>query len=104
MPFQKGQVANPNGRPKYSITEALETELARVDPKTKLTKAKLIGRVAVGLAMKGELEAIKYINNRTEGMPKQAVDHTSKGDKIIPIFGGMSVQQHDSDEEGIQPY
>lgn len=82
MGYQKGQSGNSAGRPKYSITEALERELAKVDGKSKITRAHTIARVAVDLAEKGDLEAIKYINNRTEGMPKQAVDHTTDGEKM----------------------
>lgn len=82
MPFTKGQSGNPAGRPKYSITEALERALKRRDPETKKEYKEVIADVAVKMAAKGDIEAIKYINNRTEGMPKQAVDHTTDGERM----------------------
>lgn len=41
-------------------------------------------------------QVLDRLANRTEGMPKQSTDITSGGEKIVPIFGGKSVQDDDS--------
>ncbi len=62
-PFQKGQVANPGGRPKKD--RALLDALRDVVNPTKLAKK------LWGLAMGGDLSAIRYIYDRDLGMPTQ---------------------------------
>ena len=63
MPWKQGQSGNPNGRPRKgnTLTEAL-TE--HVD------KDELAG-VLYRLALEGNVAAIKYIYDRSEGTPQQ---------------------------------
>lgn len=46
---------------------------------------------------------IFYLKNAfsKEWRDKQEVDHTTKGDKIQPIYGGLSIQGHSSNEENL---
>lgn len=54
-----------------------------------------------------DLNEFREVANRTEGMPKQSTDLTSGGEKIIPIYNGISggiseIHGHNSDEKDIQ--
>lgn len=99
--WKPGQSGNPKGRPKFSITVALEKRLQKLDPENKKAIKDAIADVWVSLALKGDLEAIKSIANRVEGTPKQAIDMTSNGQTIKPIYGGVSVPEHNGDEKDI---
>lgn len=41
------------------------------------------------------LQAIKEIADRTEGKPQQKVDHTTRGESITPILGGLVIAPED---------
>lgn len=75
----KGQPpANPNGRPRRSWTWAdlyakeLETVLTTVDGKKLDAKAAVVKRL-VKMAVEGDIQAVKELTNRMDGMPKQDV-------------------------------
>ena len=85
MPFVKGQSGNPGGRPKRSWTWSglYEEELKKVLPTVE--GKSVIARVAVAkrlikMAIEGDIQAIKELTNRMDGMPQ--VDVTSKGEKL----------------------
>ena len=67
--FPRGRSGNPGGRPRgLSITATLRAELDRPcadDPS--VTKAERIAERLVGLALAGDLAAIREVLNRTEG-------------------------------------
>jgi hypothetical protein len=72
-PFKKtGADANPNGRPKREwtvkglIEEAMEEEKETGIPYKKAVYKKLVEKAA-----EGDMLAVKEINQRLEGMPKQ---------------------------------
>ncbi len=75
MPFQKGQSGNPGGRPARSwtmtglIEEALEMQDVSGTPYKKTVAKRL-----VDMAQRGDLGAIKEINQRLDGMPTQKVE------------------------------
>lgn len=79
--FKPGNNANPNGRPKKEwtmkslIEEALE-ELQEDGTPVKKGIAKRLSK----LALAGDMQAIKEVNNRIDGMPQQ--DITSGGEAI----------------------
>lgn len=51
---------------------------------------------------KRNIAAIKEYLDRQLGKPSQGIDMTSKGDKLPnPIYAGISVSGHTSDEKGI---
>lgn len=75
------QNINRNGRPKREWTMAglIEEALEECD-ETGQPYKKVIARKLRELASKGDIVAIKEVNNRLDGMPQQ--DLTSKGEKI----------------------
>ncbi len=77
--FPRGRSGNPGGRPKgRSITAALRAELDRPcadDPS--VTQGERIAERLVGMALAGDLGAIREILDRTEG---KAVARTEQGD------------------------
>jgi hypothetical protein len=74
--FPKGISGNPNGRPKLTkLTNALREQLAEIAPDApEETIAEQIAKTLIKLALSGDVQAIKEIGNRTEGLPKQAID------------------------------
>ena len=62
--WKKGQSGNPKGRPRgrHAIAEALRTELSQIETTdadgNPLTRAQVIARMAVSMAMSGDLKAI----------------------------------------------
>ncbi len=74
--FPKGVSGNISGRPKLTrLTEALRQQLAEIAPDaTEDTQAEQIAKTLIKLALSGDVQAIKEIGNRTEGLPKQAID------------------------------
>lgn len=78
MPFEPGQSGNPNGRPrKAKLTyDALMVELKSrehdstdADPKG---LRKIVAKVT-DLAEGGDMKAVEFIRDMTDGKPKQAV-------------------------------
>jgi len=88
--FVKGQSGNPGGRPKgsKSLKTFAKEYLAKLPDEEKVSfldslPAEIVWKMA-------------------EGNPAQ--DVTSKGESIqIPIYGGISIQGHNSNQENIQP-
>jgi len=105
--FKKGEINNPNGRPKdsFSILTILKRKLQEC-PKgeDKRTYAeRIVQKLLDDAERKGDTQMRKIIFNYIEGMPAQKMDLTSGGEKIIPIYNGLSIQGHNSDKEDIQP-
>jgi hypothetical protein len=74
--FQKGETGNPSGRPRLTkLTESLRQQLAEISPDAdEQTIAEQIAKTLIKLALSGDVQAIKEVGNRTEGLPKQAID------------------------------
>ncbi len=74
--FPKGTSGNLSGRPKLTkLTNALREQLAEIAPDApEETIAEQIAKTLIKLALSGDVQAIKEIGNRTEGLPKQAID------------------------------
>lgn len=99
--FKKGQSGNPKGRPPKDWTmTSLIREALEESNETKVPRNKIIARKLAELAEKGDMQAIKEINNRLDGMPKQSVEHS--GQVVIPILGGHALQSNNSDQEAIE--
>lgn len=77
--WQPGESGNPKGRPKkgYSISEMMK-ELLESDPEKKRALVEAI----LAKAMTGDVAAMKAIWNYMDGMPLQATDVTSQGEKV----------------------
>lgn len=70
-PWKPGQSGNPSGRPKKdrALTAALDAEL---DKKIgRKTKRQLVAEKVLGLALDGDMTAVKFLADRTEGLPVQ---------------------------------
>ncbi len=85
MTWRKGQSGNPNGRPRKNkaMSEELHRLLQRQSPGKKETNLQVITAKLMALAEAGRLDAIKYICDRLEGRPAQAVQLT--GDEKQPL-------------------
>ena len=70
--LKKGSTANPNGRPKKdtSITELVRKK-AELEISPGKTYADAIAEKLLELAAAGDMTAIKYYADRTDGTPKQ---------------------------------
>jgi len=78
-PFKKtGADANPNGRPKreWTVQGMIEDAMEQLGIDKKPAK-KVVYQKLVSMAVKGDIQAIKEISNRLDGMPtqKQEVDN-----------------------------
>ena len=88
--FKKGQSGNPKGKKKMTQQEKeikkATKELIK-DYTDKLTEAlPQISPVLIAKAISGELPAIKEINDRILGKPKESHDITSGGETMGVIF------------------
>ncbi len=74
--FPPGSSGNPSGRPRLTkLTESLRQQLAEANPDTpEETIAEEIAKTLIKLALSGDVQAIKEIGNRTEGLPRQTLD------------------------------
>jgi len=102
--FKKGVSGNPKGRPKSgeAITDLFREYLEGTDEATKLTRKRLLVEElyarAMGkkvtdekgnpIRMPGSDELLKYIVNRLDGMPRQAVDLEAfvDGEETLTVF------------------
>lgn len=83
MPFQKGQSGNPNGRPprEWTMAELIRNALDEEEKAGKSFKH-LVAKKLATMALGGDIQAIKEINDRIDGRPKQNMDVTSGGEPI----------------------
>jgi hypothetical protein len=96
-PFKKGQVANPNGRPKgvpnskTRLLRLLELVTKVRNPVTgeeeEFSIAEQLDMQIIAKARKGDLKAYEILLDRLEGKPKQTTDITAdiKGNVHINI-------------------
>ena len=92
-PFKKGQVANPNGRPKgvpnskTRLLRLLELVQTKTNPitgeKEEFSVAEQLDLVVLQKAFKGDLNAYKELMDRLEGRAKQTSE--------IELSGGLVV-------------
>jgi hypothetical protein len=82
--FKPGQSGNPHGRPPKEWTmKSLLLEAAEEMDETGTPKKVIIARKLMQLAAKGDMQAIKEFNNRTDGMPQQYIENS--GDMSLNI-------------------
>lgn len=93
MPFAKGQSGNPSGRNvDRPWREALRSVLHVVDPITKKNKLGELAEKVVELALAGDVQAIREVAQRIDGMPQQQLD-VNQGDELSldekRVFAGL---------------
>lgn len=97
IPPKKGEVRNPNGKPKGTKNRStiarkwLETMQDAKNPITgeleKLTQEDLITLAMINKARKGDVNAYKQLMDSGFGMPTQQIDVTTEN----PIFNGINL-------------
>ena len=75
MPFVKGQVANPNGRPRKSIEERYTKAVYSV---VKAAEFKAVIEMILKAAKRGDMRAAKLILDYTVGTPIQKTELTGR--------------------------
>jgi len=96
--FQKG---NKLGKGAPKLTKDKIVEKKAVNQIVKEYRQKLaealpkIEPVLVKKAEDGDVQAIKELHNRVMGLPPQRTDITSQGEKIVPILGGLTIQNEE---------
>jgi hypothetical protein len=99
MPFEKGKSGNPKGRPKKEVcfTQLIREEANKFassdDNKNKKRHRELIIGKLYELAEAGDLAAIKYLMDRTDGSPRQSVN-THQSD--VPV--GFEIGFEDAED------
>lgn len=74
--MKPGETLNPNGRPKRDWTVAgLIEQAMEEEDETGVPYKKAVYNKLVSLAKNGDVMAIKEVNNRLDGMPKQTLEH-----------------------------
>jgi len=84
------QNINKKGAPKraWTVQSLIEQAMEEQD-ETGVPYRKIVYKKLVKLAAKGDIIAIKELNNRLDGMPHQSTDITSGGKQLpVPIYGG----------------
>ena len=89
--FKKGQSGNPGGRPKRVWTfmglyeEELENILTTQDGK-KIDAKRAVAKRVVKMAIDGDIQAIRELSNRLDGMPMQKLEASGpEGEPLIII-------------------
>jgi len=80
-PFQKGADTrrNTKGRPKKgtALTEILNSKLDELHGKGEKLKREVIAEKLIALAISGDLNAMRYIFDRTDGRPAESITLSS---------------------------
>ncbi len=90
MPFQPGQSGNPGGRPKRPWTfmglyeEELENVLTTQDGQ-QIEAKRAVAKRLVKMAIDGDINAIKELANRLDGMPKQQLEHSGNLEGLVIV-------------------
>ncbi len=106
MTFQPGQSGNPAGRPKGSRTraplkDALNKYLNEKDKDGNLRLDVLAGKL-YGMAIGGDVQAMKLIYERMEGKPKQAIEVSTDTPARLEVIltNGKDTEGKADDAEG----
>jgi len=89
LKWKKGQITNPKGNPllarprrEWTVKGMIEDAMNDIDANTGVLARKLVYERLVRMAKQGDINAIREINNRLDGLPEAAVDITSNGEAI----------------------
>jgi hypothetical protein len=89
-PFEKGDARiNRRGRPKkgQALTDILNYQLDQRDESGKLRR-EVVAEKLIGLALGGDLAAIRYVMDRVDGRPRETVslENTAIETKLMEVF------------------
>jgi hypothetical protein len=89
-PFEKGDTRiNRRGRPKkgQALTDILNYKLDQRDGSGKLQR-EAVAEKLIGLALEGDMTAIRYVMDRVDGRPKETVslESTAIETKLMEVF------------------
>lgn len=85
--FKPNNNANPNGRPKREWTvKGLIEEAMEEQDETGIPAKKAVYKKLVQLAKKGDVTAIKELNNRLDGMPPAFTELSTKDGKPLIVI------------------
>ena len=102
--FAKGR-EKTGGREKgvRNLTTKVREALEKIaDGKDYTYEEALIKAILKKAIVDQDVAIIRLIWNYLDGMPLQKTDITSNGDKITPIYAGLSIQGHPGDQKDIQ--
>lgn len=108
--IKKGEVRNPNGRPKKgeTMTDALRMLAGKTikdDKGNSVTFKEAISKKLYALAISGDIAAIKYIFDRIDGFPTQAIQQQDEdGKPVIPqkvVFEVVEAKHEDADSKAV---
>jgi len=79
MPWTKGQSGNPKGRPRrgQTMTDEIKALLDKTVWPFNKTARELLALRLLTLGIQGEVKAIQYLCDRTDGKPAQALELSS---------------------------
>lgn len=98
MPFEAGQVSNPEGRNGKQFKAALNIAIKRVEnDKTALAR---IAEALVSKAEGGDVQAIKEVADRLDGKAIQALEHSGPDGGAIPVTKVLLGSLADDDSTG----
>lgn len=83
--FISGVSGNPNGRPKgsYSIVELIKKKLEEIpEGKDKTYGEYFVEQIMKKTVVEGDVQMMRDVINRVDGMPTQSIDHSNKGEKF----------------------
>jgi len=88
MKFQKGRSGNPAGRPKkgQALTDLLRQRIE--DKEAGVSRKEKIIEKLIGMAESGDIAAVKYIFDRLDGRPIEAIKIDPNGidGKLLEIL------------------
>ena len=86
--WKPGQSGNPNGRPPkaWTMSSLIEEALEEVEAQSGKSFKSLVAKRLAHMAVGGDIQAIKEINDRIDGRPQQKTDLTSGGKPIEVSF------------------
>lgn len=79
--FKKGDIPNPNGR-LGALSDIINNVFKEIEQDGKSKKERMI-RKAYDMAVKGNMTAIHYLSDRTEGKSKEIREVTHKDSLIV---------------------
>jgi hypothetical protein len=91
--FRKGQSGNPGGRPKNadSPTAELRRVLQLIDEATGKRNSTRVAEMLLAAALKGNVEAIRYIFDRVDGKPLEAQPAATDDKQVNVYVNGIKV-------------